>query len=91
MRSDRPRILVPFSAAEAIGLQEAAAVAGRHPDTIRRWCPEFHIGRMIGGTWRVSKVALAMMLDGEEDALQAYLAGDRSGPLVAPYYERLGL
>src|SRR5215218_8766906 len=39
----------------------------------------------------VSRVALAMPLDGDADALAAYLAGDRHGVLVAPYYERLGL
>ena len=32
-----------------------------------------------------------MLLDGNADALAAYLVGDQHGPLVAPYYERLGL
>ena len=39
----------------------------------------------------MSRVALAMLLDGDADALAAYLVGDQHGPLVAPYYERLGL
>jgi len=33
---------------------EAAARAGRSPDTIGRWCRKRGIGKMYGGRWRVS-------------------------------------
>ena len=50
------------------------------------------LGRRIGGgTWSVSKVALAMFLDWDVKALRSYHAGDRTGPIVMPYFERVGL
>jgi hypothetical protein len=36
-------------------------------------------------------VALAMLLDGNKEALAAYLAGDRSFPAVAEYFFRCGV
>jgi hypothetical protein len=39
----------------------------------------------------VSQVALAMFLDGDQGALRAYLAGDRSSELVRGYFGRFGL
>jgi hypothetical protein len=36
-------------------------------------------------------VALAMLLDGNKEALAAYLAGDRSSPAVAEYFSRCGV
>jgi hypothetical protein len=39
----------------------------------------------------VSRVALAMHLDGDREALKAYLAGDRESPLVTNYFQRFGL
>ena len=73
-------------------LRDAAKLAGKSEGTVRTWCQQHDIGRRVaGGPWCVSTVALAMLLDGNADALAAYLAGDRHGPLVASYYERLGL
>jgi hypothetical protein len=46
--------------------------------------------RIGGGTWSVSKAALAMFLDGDVKALQAYHAGDRTGPIVMPYSSAWG-
>jgi hypothetical protein len=46
------------------------------------------IGRRIGGRWAVSKIALAMLLDGDKDALAAYLAGDRSSSIVIGFFDR---
>ena len=46
--------------------------------------------RIGGGTWLVSKAALAMFLDGDVKALQAYHAGDRTGPIVMPYSNAWG-
>src|SRR3954447_8711767 len=87
-----PQVLVPFDRREAITTAIAARIAGRAERRIREWCEEFNVGRRIAnGPWRVSRVALAMLLDGDDRALAAYLAGDRSSPLVLAYYERLGL
>ena len=38
----------------------------------------------------VSKAALAMFLDGDVKALQAYHAGDRTGPIVMPHSNAWG-
>jgi len=87
-----PQVLIPFDKREAMTLREAAKLAGKSEGTVRTWCQQHDIGwRVAGGPWCVSRVALAMLLDGDGDALTAYLAGDRHGPLVAAYYERLGL
>ena len=81
-------VLQPFDPAEAIGVAEAAARSGKSDRTIRNWCMERQIGRRIAGQWAVSAVALDMLLAGDDDSLQAYLAGDRSsghrGLLSAP-------
>jgi hypothetical protein len=79
-------ILVPFDKRECINLKEAADVAGKSESTMRGWCEEHGLDRRIGGgTWSVSKVALAMFLDGDVKALRAYprrrLDGSRGGCL----------
>ena len=72
-----------------ITLRAAAEHAGRSEGTVRMWCQRYGIGRRVaGGPWGVSRVALAMLLDGNAEALAAYHRGDRHGPLVAPYFER---
>jgi hypothetical protein len=74
------RFFSPFDRRECIYLKDAAAMA------------EHGLGRRIGGgTWAVSKVALAMFLDGDLRALRAYHAGDRTSELVVSYFRRPGL
>jgi Helix-turn-helix domain len=91
-QDDRPgMVLIPFDAREALTLQEAAKIATVSATTVARWCAEFHIGRKIGGAWRVSRVALQMMLDDNGWALMAYLDGDRAHPRVTRYFFDLGL
>jgi helix-turn-helix protein len=86
------QVLIPFDVREGICLKEAATRAGKSESTIRNWCTQRGIGRRVGGgAWVVSKVALAMFLDDDRKALNAYLAGDRAGPLVKPYFERVGV
>ena len=80
--------LVPYDFREAISLKEAAAIAGRSVGTIRNWC-ESGIGRKVGGQWRVSRVALAMFLDGDQRALAMYLDGERADGIVVRYFERV--
>jgi hypothetical protein len=93
MRPPEPQVcltLIPFDKSEGMTLTEAAGVAGKSPGTIRNWCVQHDLGRRVGGgTWVVSKIALAMFLDGDTRALRAYHAGDRSSELVASYFQRL--
>lgn len=84
--------LTPFDRREAISIGQAADIAGKSIGTLYNWCRQHGLGRRVGGgTWLVSKVALAMFLDGDMIALAAYQAGERSGDLVDPYFERFNL
>jgi hypothetical protein len=88
------RTLVPFADEESISIGKAAAIAGKSERMLRYWCVEHGIGRRIaGGVWNVSKVALAMLLDGDLEALAAYRdRGARgSSEPVAKYYRRCEL
>lgn len=84
--------LIPYDKREGIPLNVAAERAGKSPGTIRNWCIEHGIGRRVGGgQWVVSKVALAMLLDGDDAALNAYKKGNRSIDSVVRYFERMGI
>jgi hypothetical protein len=84
--------LVPFDRREGLTLNAAAAESGKSPGTVRNWCIEHGIGRKVGGgNWVVSKVALAMYLDGDDVALSAYLSGDRESDFVITYFSRFNL
>ena len=77
--------LVPFDAAEGLTLQQPAAVAGKSQRTLRNWCIEHGIGRRVAdGTWVVSRVALAMLLHGDLDALASY-GTSVCAPALSPY------
>jgi hypothetical protein len=90
--TDERKILSPFDIRECICLKDAAAIAGRSESTLRNWCDEHGLGRRVGGgTWSVSRVALAMFLDGDLKALRAYHAGHRTDPRVVKYFERAEL
>ncbi len=86
------RVLVPFDKREGMTLAQAADKAGKSESTLRNWCVDYAIGRRVGGgVWTVSRVALAMHLDGDRSALAAYLNGDRSGDSVTAYFLRFHL
>ena len=85
---EEPQVIRPFNRSEVLSITEAAAIAGRPVRTLREWCLLHDIGRRIGGQWAVSKVALAMWLDGNREALTAYLAGDRTSSMVTDYFSR---
>jgi hypothetical protein len=87
----RWHVLTPFDVSEVIELKEAAAKAGKTPRTISNWCEAYGLGRRIGREWCVSKVALAMYLDGDLPALTAYLSGDRESDRVVQYFFRFNL
>lgn len=85
-----PQVLRPYHRSEVITVAEAALIARKSKRTIRDWCQLHDIGRRIGH-WQVSKVALAMHLEGDGEALKAYLRGDRGSPIVIAYFERCGV
>ena len=89
---DERKILSPFDKRECIILKQAADIAGKSESTIRGWCEVHGLGRRVGGgTWSVSKVALAMFLDGDIKALKAYHVGDRASELVLSYFRQAGM
>ena len=88
---DKPHVLLPFDIREALTISDAARIAGRTTVTVRTWAAIHDLGRPIGRRWMVSRVALAMHLDGDREALKAYLAGDRESALVTDYFQRFGL
>ncbi|WFU26313.1 hypothetical protein QA649_08925 [Bradyrhizobium sp. CB1717] len=59
--------------------------------TIINWCEAYGLGRLIGGRWRVSCIALQMLLDGNTGALAKYLTGNREDPLITGYFARLNV
>lgn len=82
-------MLAPFDKRECISLKEAAGIAGKSESTKRAGVDEHGLGRRIGaGTWSVSRVARVMFLDGDDRALRAYHAGDRSSEIVVVYFQR---
>jgi hypothetical protein len=86
-----PQVLIPFNKAEAITVAHAGTIADRGHETIRRWAQLHGIGRRVpsgSGPWRISRVALSMLMDGDHEALANYLAGDRTSPEITAYYQR---
>jgi len=84
--TDKRKILSPFDKKECWTLKQAAAVSGKSESTMRAWCESAGLGpRIGGGSWSVSKVALAMFLDRGLKAFRAYHARDRKSEPVAPY------
>lgn len=84
------QVLIPWDRDEAISVGEAAHYARKSPGTIRDWCRTRHIGRRVaGGAWMVSHVALSMLLNDDDGALAAYLAGERKSDQVGRYFDRL--
>ena len=92
MMGDRKSVLVPFHKEEAMSVSDAAEFAARSQSTIRAWCEEYPIARkIVAGNWAISRVALHMLLNEDWPALAAYNRGERTLPLVAPYFTRFGL
>jgi hypothetical protein len=90
--TDDRKILSRFDKRECLSLRKAAEIAGKSESTMRSWCDEHGLGRRVGGgPWMVSKVALAMFLDGDLKALRRYHACVWTDPGVATYFERENL
>ena len=86
-----PQVLRPYNAQEAITTADACRIAGKALRTIVEWCQRYCIGRKVKGRWAVSRVALAMLLDGDEEDLRLYLSGDRQSDSVVNYFHRLNV
>jgi len=72
------KILQPFEKSECISLKQAANIAGKSQSTMRGWCDQHGLGRRVGGgVWSVSKIALALFLDGDLEGLRRYHRGVR--------------
>ncbi len=84
-------VLRPYNPAEAISIADAARRAGIGETTAREWCSRYALGRKSGGHWRVSIIALEMHLDGDEEALALYHAGELQHERVRAYYARLNV
>jgi len=83
---------MPQRSGGSLEQSQAAGLAGRSEGTIRNWCGQFDIGRrIVGGNWKVSRVALQMLLDDEMEALAEYHTGERTDPRVIAYFEQVGL
>src|SRR3954470_10355032 len=87
-----PGLLKPYNAAEAISVAEAARRAGVSREKIRLWVLHFSIGRKLAdGQYRVSAVALQLLLDDNKDGLRRYLTGDRLSADVCSTFDACGI
>jgi hypothetical protein len=86
-----PTVFVQYAPREAISTAVAARIAGVHRRTIIEWSDRYGIGRKVAGRWKVSRVALAMHLAGDKEALAAYLLGDREPDRMVAYFRRCGV
>ena len=84
-------LLNPFTTAEAMLLGEAAERTGWAAVTLRERAVKYGLGRKIGGRWTFSRVAVELFLNGRDEALSHYLAGDRTDPEVVETFAKLGV
>jgi hypothetical protein len=84
-------VLRPFDRREALTVSGAVEISGFPQSTVYWLVDHRGIGRRVAGRVLVSKIALAALLDGREDVLRAYLAGDRESAEVLAYFRRLGV
>ncbi len=87
----KPIILQPFDIRESSWVSEFCAMSGLSEPQGRIVINKHLLGRRVGRRWHVSRVLAGMYLDGNKEAMRRYRAGDRAGPLVAPYFLRLGI
>lgn len=75
--------------ASTISVGEATYIARKSPDTIARWAKQHGIGRQLHphAPWRIDPVGLSIVLAGDAEALEAYKAGKRQAPELAPYLQ----
>lgn len=84
-------VLKPYDPEEAIGIHTACELSGASRGRIIQLCEQHGLGRKIGARWAVSRVALHAFLNDDREGLNSYLAGDRTGPVVARLYHAAGV
>ena len=62
-------VMVPFDLRESMSIAVAAKLSGKAGNTIRLWAERHGIGRKIGGDWHISRVAIRVFLDGDQQLL----------------------
>lgn len=77
--------MAPFR--EPISVSIAARRADKTPETIIAWCKVDKIGKQPRPRcpWRVDPLGLAILIDGDPDALAAYQRGDFQHPAIVPF------
>ena len=86
-----PAILRPYDPLDAIGIGSACRISGEGRLRLIAMAQRYGFGRKIGARWAFSRVALHAFLDGDDEGLAAYLAGDRTGPAVTRAYRAAGV
>ncbi len=86
-----PAVLKPYDPLDAIGIGEACRITGEGRLRLIAMAQRYSLGRKIGARWAFSRVALCAFLNGDEEGLAAYLAGDRTGPAVTRAYQAAGV
>jgi hypothetical protein len=87
VRSEGTPTPVSLNVGDVLSLKEAARIAGCDDSTIRRWAKLYGIGRQLAfnQTWRISGPALRIVLAADNEALEAFRAGNLDSGLVKPY------
>ena len=86
-----PAVLKPYDPNEVIGIRAACKLSGGSRGRMIQLCEQHGLGRKIGARWAVSRVALHAFLNDDHEGLNAYLTGDRTGPVVAHLYRAAGV
>jgi hypothetical protein len=83
--SKHPSGLAPWPL--TISTYEAAAIVGKSRDTVIRWVLKYGIGKRMDSRseWRIDPLGLAMVANGDADALKAWQAGDLDAQAVRKY------
>ncbi|TIL29362.1 hypothetical protein [Mesorhizobium sp.] len=76
---------------ETISVSIAAKRARKTPETVINWCKKYGIGKQLShrSPWRVDPLGLAIVINGDPDALEAYQRGDLEHPAVGPFVAAL--
>ncbi|GEP06623.1 hypothetical protein [Methylobacterium oxalidis] len=82
---------LPIDRFEFISVREGMKLTGLGRWAFMALVNEHGIGRKLGGRgrWRVNRIALQLLLDGRDDLLEAFRAGERAHPEILEAYRAL--
>ena len=86
-----PAVLKPYDPLDAIGVGEACSLSGEGRLRLIALAQRHGLGRKIGARWAFSRIALCAFLNDDQEGLMAYLAGDRTSPVVTRAYHAAGV